>query len=45
MKSVGIDIGSFSIKIVELEGNSKSAVLKSYTEIPLSQDINKDIKN
>ncbi|MDB2426216.1 pilus assembly protein PilM, partial [bacterium] len=44
MKCVGIDIGTFSIKIVELNGNSKSATLKSYTEIPLSQEANKDHK-
>ncbi len=44
MKSVGIDIGSFSIKVAEVEATSKGYSIKAFHELPLSPDPNKDRK-
>lgn len=41
---VGIDIGSYSIKIAELKATAKSYALKNFREIPLSPDPTKDKK-
>lgn len=42
MKSIGIDIGAYSIKIAELTTTGKSVSIRSLTEIPLSSDPNSD---
>lgn len=42
MKSIGIDIGSHSIKIAELDSTGKQATLTYFKVHPLSQDPNKD---
>ena len=44
MISVGVDIGTFSIKIAEVEPTSKSYVLRRIQEIPYSPDLTKDRK-
>ena len=44
MRSIGIDIGSYSIKISELEQSGKDPLLVRYIEHPISQDPNKDKK-
>lgn len=44
MISVGVDIGSYSIKIAEVEASSKSYSIRRVTEIPLSLDLTKDRK-
>ncbi len=44
MISVGVDIGTFSIKIADVEATSKSYVIRRVQEIPLSLDPNKDRK-
>ena len=42
MKTIGVDIGNFSVKFVELESFGRSHQLTHYTEIPLNQDITRD---
>jgi len=42
MRSIGVDIGSFSVKIAEIESSSKYARLVRYHEFPLSPDPNRD---
>ncbi len=42
MKSIGIDIGSYSIKIAELDSSKEGAMLTNYKELKLSQDPSKD---
>jgi general secretion pathway protein L len=44
MMTVGIDIGSYSIKIAEVEATSKSYVVRRVLEFPLSLDLTKDKK-
>lgn len=44
MLSVGVDIGTYSIKIAEVEATSKSYVIRRVLEIPLSLDLSKDRK-
>lgn len=44
MISVGIDIGSYSIKVAEVEATSKSYVVRRVMEFPLSLDLTKDKK-
>lgn len=44
MISVGVDIGSFSIKIAEVESTSKSYAIRRLEEFPLSLDLTKDKK-
>lgn len=44
MISVGIDIGSFSIKVVEIDDSAKPYEVTQFNEYPLSQDPNKDRK-
>ena len=41
-RTVGIDIGSFSIKVAELEGQLKSTTVRDFYEIPLSHDPGQD---
>lgn len=42
MKILGVDLGSYSIKIAELEASSKGFVLSNFFEIQLSVDPNRD---
>lgn len=42
MKCLGVDIGSSSIKIAEVEGSGRSASITNIWEIPLSMDPTKD---
>jgi general secretion pathway protein L len=44
MISVGIDIGTYSIKVAEVESTSKSYVVRRVLEFPLSLDLTKDKK-
>lgn len=44
MISVGVDIGTFSIKIAEVEATSKAYAIRRVLEIPLSLDLTKDRK-
>ena len=44
MKSIGIDIGRFSIKIAEIDSISKSHEITHFEEIQLNQDPTKDIE-
>src|SRR5690606_29334952 len=44
MRSVGIDIGTLSVKIAEIEGSNKSFVLRDYIEVPYSLDLSQDRK-
>lgn len=44
MISIGVDIGSYSIKIAEVESTSKSYAIRRIQEFPLSQDPTKDKK-
>lgn len=44
MKCVGIDIGSFSIKVVEIDALSKGYEISRMQEFPLSPDPNRDRK-
>lgn len=41
---VGVDIGSFSIKIAEVESTSKAYAIRRIEEFPLSLDLTKDKK-
>src|ERR1700752_2930936 len=42
--SVGIDIGTYSIKVADVEATSKSYVVRRVQEFPLSLDLTKDRK-
>ncbi len=42
MKSVGIDIGSYSVKVAEVEDTSRGYTLRDYSEIPLGNDPSQD---
>ncbi|MGE4132442.1 MAG: pilus assembly protein PilM [Bdellovibrionales bacterium] len=44
MISVGVDLGTYSIKLAEVEATSKSYIIHRVMEIPLSLDPNKDRK-
>ena len=44
MMSVGVDIGSYSIKVAEVEITSKSYIIRKVYEFPLSLDLTKDKK-
>src|SRR3954471_5369719 len=44
MISIGVDIGSYSIKIAEVESTSRSYVIRRVQEFPLSLDLTKDRK-
>jgi len=44
LKIVGIDIGSFSIKVAEIEGQGRSTVLRDFREYPLSHDPGQDTR-
>lgn len=44
MISIGVDVGTFSIKIAEVEATSKSYVIRRIVELPLSLDLTKDKK-
>ena len=44
MKSVGIDIGSYSIKIAEVVATTNSYKVIDYIEIPLAHDVSTDKK-
>ena len=44
MISVGVDIGTYSIKIADLEATSKSFVVRRVQEFPLSLDLTRDRK-
>lgn len=44
MISVGVDIGSYSIKVAEVEATSKSYAVRRVMEFPLSLDLTKDKK-
>lgn len=44
MISVGVDIGTYSIKIAELESTARSYSVRRVLEIPFSQNLNQDRK-
>ncbi|HMN70007.1 MAG TPA: pilus assembly protein PilM [Bdellovibrionales bacterium] len=44
MVSIGVDIGTFSIKVAEVEATSKSYIVRRVQEFPLSLDLTKDKK-
>jgi general secretion pathway protein L len=44
MITVGVDIGSYSIKVAEVESTSKSYIIRALHEYPLSLDLTKDKK-
>jgi general secretion pathway protein L len=44
MISIGVDIGTYSIKVAEVESTSKSYVIRRVQEFPLSLDLTKDKK-
>ncbi|MCB0421128.1 MAG: pilus assembly protein PilM [Bdellovibrionales bacterium] len=44
MKSVGIDIGNYSIKVAEIESTSKGFSIQRFQEFPLNLDPAKDIE-
>lgn len=44
MLSVGVDIGTYSIKIADVEATSKAYAVRRVIEIPLSLDLTKDRK-
>lgn len=43
MRTVGIDIGSYSIKVVEVESHLKSVVLRDFYELPLNHEPGQDV--
>ena len=43
-RSVGVDIGSFSIKVAELEGQLKSSTVRDFYEIPLNHEPGQDLR-
>lgn len=44
MLSVGVDIGTYSIKVADIEPTSKSYVIRRVQEFPLSLDLTRDRK-
>lgn len=44
MRSVGIDIGSLSVKIAEIEGSNRNFTLRDYIEVPYALDLSQDPK-
>ncbi len=44
MRSVGIDIGTLSVKIAEVEGSNHNFTLKDYIEVPYALDLSQDPK-
>jgi general secretion pathway protein L len=42
MKILGVDIGTYSVKVAELDSSSKGYTFSGFTEIPLSLDPQKD---
>ncbi len=44
MKVIGIDIGSFSVKVAEIEGQGRSAVLRDFREYPLNHEPGQDTR-
>jgi len=44
MRSIGVDIGDYSVKIVELVQNKKSVYINQYQEKVLSQNVTKEDK-
>ena len=44
MRSIGIDIGDYSVKLVELVQNKKSVYINQYQEKVLSQNVSKEDK-
>lgn len=42
MKTIGIDIGSFSVKVAECEGHTKYCLIKSFYEIELNHELGRD---
>jgi general secretion pathway protein L len=44
MISIGVDIGTFSIKIAEVHSTSRSYIIRNIHEIPLTLDLTKDKK-
>lgn len=44
MISVGVDIGTYSIKVADVESTSKSYIVRRVQEFPLSLDLTKDRK-
>lgn len=44
MISIGVDIGTYSIKIAEVESTARSYVIRRVQEFPLSLDLTKDKK-
>ena len=44
MRSVGIDIGSYSIKVAEVESTTHNYRVVDYIELPLTQDLSVDKK-
>src|ERR1700722_18507284 len=43
-RTVGIDIGSFSIKVAELEGQLKSTTVRDFYEFPLNHEPGQDLR-
>lgn len=41
-KTIGVDIGSFSIKVAELEGQLKNTTVRDFYEIPLNHEPGQD---
>lgn len=44
MRTLGIDIGSFSIKVAELQTSSQGAILKDFFELELPHDLSEDLR-
>jgi general secretion pathway protein L len=44
LKVIGIDIGSFSVKVAEIEGQGRSAVLRDFREYPLNHEPGQDTR-
>ena len=44
LKTVGIDIGSYSIKVAEIESNLKSATVRDFYEIELTHELGQDLR-
>src|SRR4051812_26523664 len=43
-RTIGVDIGSFSIKVAELEGQLKSTTVRDFYEIPLTHEPGQDLR-
>lgn len=44
MRTIGIDIGSFSVKVAEMEGQGRTAVLRDFREYPLNHEPGQDTR-